>query len=366
MPVGVIANCMGQVIQEIDDFDPASVAGLYAQTKAEATAYVLAVARERGLNATVVHPSGICGPNDYDGNNHLTQLIRDWHDGRLTAGILGGYDFVDVRDVAQGILACCELPESGGCYLLTNRYITVPQIFDMLSELTGRKRIRTFLPLWFIRAVAPLAELYYKCLRQKPLFTTYSVDTLESNAMVGVDRSLDYLLKLGVDRDHIDATPFGLALGSSGITPVQMAVAFGVLGNGGVYQKPISFLGISDSNGNVVWDSHQQQERRQVFRASTAWLTVDMMKGVVSGGTATSAKISGQTVAGKTGTNSDQRGIFFCGMTGWYCSSLWIGHGKQGFCAFPRKWLHIRQPLAKPRKPNRHHRRGLRGRGKRA
>lgn len=144
--------------------------------------------------------------------------------------------------------------------------------------------------------------------------------------MVGVDRSLDFLLKLGVDRDNIDATPFGLALGSSGITPVQMAVAFGVLGNGGVYQKPISVLGISDSDGNVVWDGHQQQDRRQVFRASTAWLVVDMMKDVVSGGTATKAKINGQTVAGKTGTNSDQRGIFFCGMTGWYTSSLWIGH----------------------------------------
>ena len=144
--------------------------------------------------------------------------------------------------------------------------------------------------------------------------------------MVGVDRSLDFLLKLGVDRENIDATPFGLSLGSSGITPVQMAVAYGVLGNGGVYQKPISFLGISDSAGNVVWDSHQQQERRQVFRASTAWLVVDMMKDVVSGGTATKAKISGQTIAGKTGTNSDQRGIFFCGMTGWYASSLWIGH----------------------------------------
>ncbi len=144
--------------------------------------------------------------------------------------------------------------------------------------------------------------------------------------MVGVDRSVDFLLKLGIDRDHIDATPFGLSLGSSGITPVQMAVGFGVLGNGGVYQKPISFLGISDSEGNVVWDSHQQQERRQVFRPSTAWLMVDMLKGVVSGGTATNAKISGQTVAGKTGTNSDQRGICFVGLTGWYSSSLWIGH----------------------------------------
>ena len=144
--------------------------------------------------------------------------------------------------------------------------------------------------------------------------------------MVGVDRSLDFLLKLGVDRANIDATPFGLSLGSSGITPVQVAVAYGVLGNGGVYQEPISFLGISDSEGNVVWDSHQKQERRQVFRASTAWMVVDMMKDAVSGGTATKAKISGQTVAGKTGTNSDQRGIFFCGMTGWYSSSLWIGH----------------------------------------
>ena len=100
--------------------------------------------------------------------------------------------------------------------------------------------------------------------------------------MVGVDRSVDCLLRMGVDRDNIDATPFGLSLGSSGITPVQLAVAFGVLGNGGVYQEPISFLGISDSAGNVVYDSHAQQERRQVFRPSTAWMIVDMLKDVVS------------------------------------------------------------------------------------
>ncbi len=144
--------------------------------------------------------------------------------------------------------------------------------------------------------------------------------------MVGVDRSTDFLLRLGVDRSNIDSTPFGLALGSSGITPMQLAVAFGVLGNGGVYQQPISFLGISDSSGNVVYDSHAQQERRQVFRPSTAWMAVDMMKTVVNSGTAKAAKISGQTVAGKTGTNSDQRGVTFCGMTGWYVSSIWVGH----------------------------------------
>ncbi|MBE5786720.1 MAG: hypothetical protein E7324_04185 [Clostridiales bacterium] len=150
--------------------------------------------------------------------------------------------------------------------------------------------------------------------------------------LVGVDRSADYLLQLGVSEEHINRTPFGLALGSSGITPIEMAVAFGVLGNGGVYQSPVTFLGIFKENeqGEMVnlYDGHANQTRRQVFRASTAYLTVDMMKNVVnsSSGTGTAAKISGQTVAGKTGTNSDQKGVFFCGLTGWYCASLWIGH----------------------------------------
>ena len=144
--------------------------------------------------------------------------------------------------------------------------------------------------------------------------------------LVGVDRSVDFLLRMGVDPDHIDATPFGVTLGSSGITPLEMAVCYGVLANGGVYQAPISVLGISDSEGNVVWDGHANQTRRRVFSESTAWLTVDILKDAVSSGTGTSAKISGQTVAGKTGTNSDQKGVFFAGMTGYYSSALWVGH----------------------------------------
>ena len=144
--------------------------------------------------------------------------------------------------------------------------------------------------------------------------------------MVGVDRSVDFLHRLGVDDGHIDATPFGLSLGSSGITPLQMTVAYGVLANGGVYQEPISVLGISDSRGDVVWDGHQHQDRRRVFSESTSYMIVDMLKSVVSSGTGTSAKIKGQTVAGKTGTNSDQKGVFFAGLTGYYSSALWVGH----------------------------------------
>ncbi len=143
---------------------------------------------------------------------------------------------------------------------------------------------------------------------------------------VGVERSVAYLHSMGIDDEHIDKTPFGLSLGSSGITPLQMTVAFGVLANGGVYQEPISVLGISDSRGDVVWDGHQHQERHRVFRESTSWLIVDMLKTAVSSGTGSGAKIKGQTVGGKTGTNSDQKGVFFSGITGYYASALWIGH----------------------------------------
>ncbi len=143
---------------------------------------------------------------------------------------------------------------------------------------------------------------------------------------VGVDRSVAYLHSMGIDDGHIDKTPFGLSLGSSGITPLQMTVAFGVLANGGVYQEPLSVLGISDFRGDVVWDGHQHQERHRVFTESTSWLIVDMLKTVVSSGTGTGARIKGQTVGGKTGTNSDQKGVFFSGITGYYASALWIGH----------------------------------------
>ena len=143
---------------------------------------------------------------------------------------------------------------------------------------------------------------------------------------VGVSRSVEYLHLMGIPDKNINADPFGLALGSSGLTPVQMAVAFGTIANKGVYQQPLSFSRIVDSNGNVVVDMHQQQDRHQVFKPSTAYLVVDMLKEAVQSGTGTKAKISSQVVAGKTGTNSDSKGVFFAGMTGWYSASVWIGH----------------------------------------
>lgn len=177
----------GQVITEIKGFDPNKVIGLYAKTKAAATALVLESVK-KGLNASVVHPAGICGPYDY-GKGHLTQLVIDYYKGKLAAAVDGGYDFVDVRDVAQGVLACCEQGKPGECYILSNHYYSIPEVLEVFHDVTGKKRIKTFLPMWLAKATAPLGELYYKLRKQPPLYTPYSLHTLTSNGRFSNDKA---------------------------------------------------------------------------------------------------------------------------------------------------------------------------------
>jgi penicillin-binding protein 1A len=145
---------------------------------------------------------------------------------------------------------------------------------------------------------------------------------------VGLDKAYDTLMKLGVKQtasNNIKKDGPGLALGTSGITTVEMAAAFGALGNKGEYIEPLSFSKIIDSHGNTVLDAGQVRVKTQVFKPSTAWMMIDMMKEVITKGTGTRAKLSGMTVAGKTGTNSDYRGVSFCALTPYYSAEVWVG-----------------------------------------
>lgn len=184
----------GHLIRETKTFDPALVTGCYAKAKAETTRNVMAAA-DQGLPAVVVHPSGICGPYDY-GRGNLTQLLIDYCKGHLTAGVDGGgYDFVDVRDVAQGIIAACHKGRLGETYILSNQYYPVRQLLELFHQITGLKPIRSYLPLWFAKVTAPLSEVYYKVLRRPPLYTPYSLYTLTANSRFShekADRELDY------------------------------------------------------------------------------------------------------------------------------------------------------------------------------
>ncbi|MGI6743638.1 MAG: NAD-dependent epimerase/dehydratase family protein [Eubacteriales bacterium] len=171
----------GETITETKKFDPDKVVGQYAKTKAEAAKYILEASEKNGLNVCIVHPSGMIGPNDFS-SGHTTQLMVDFIGGRLTACVRGGYDFADVRDVADGIISACEKGKRGECYILSNRYIEIKELLDIVSEVRNIKKIKTVLPLWFAKGSAALAELYYAILRQPPLYTRYSLYTLTSNS----------------------------------------------------------------------------------------------------------------------------------------------------------------------------------------
>lgn len=168
----------GTIQRETETFDPSLVKGNYAKTKAAATAYVLS--KRDVLDVVVVHPSGVIGPGDYKLSN-VSQMFIDFLMGRLTAYLKGGYNFVDVRDLAKGMRNAAECGGRGECYILSGSEITVKQLLDALAEHSGRKRVRTKLAFWFILAMSYFAEAYYLIAKQKPLFTHYSIVVLHSN-----------------------------------------------------------------------------------------------------------------------------------------------------------------------------------------
>lgn len=166
------------VLRETCAFSPDKVVGSYAKTKAEATALVLSAARQ-GLPAVVVHPSGILGPYE-SGGNHLVQMVRDYLAGKLPACVRGGYDFVDVRDVAAGCVAAAERGRAGECYILSNRHYEVREVLDMVRRQKGGRKLPV-LPMWMARAAEPLLRWGAQMAGRRALYTRYSLHALHSN-----------------------------------------------------------------------------------------------------------------------------------------------------------------------------------------
>ncbi len=170
-----------QSMTEINSFDPNTVKGGYAKTKAIATQMVLDAVNEGKLNAVVVHPSGIIGPYDC-GKNHMVSMISDFLTGNLRAVVKGGYDMVDVRDVANAAINATEEGKNGNTYILSGVYCPLTTLVDKLHNITKIKKIKTVLPMWFAWVFVPLCELYYKIRGVRPLYTAYSLSVIVSNS----------------------------------------------------------------------------------------------------------------------------------------------------------------------------------------
>lgn len=169
-----------ETMYESSSFNPKFIKGSYAKTKAIATQAVLNATKE-GLDAVVVHPAGIIGPEDYS-MSHMGTMVYNFLTGKLRAYTSGGYNFVDVRDVVSGILSAQEKGVSGECYILSGEYHSLKEMIHLMKDVTKSKRRLVWIPHWLALIFSPFAQLYYRIFKLKPLFTPYSLSTLMSNS----------------------------------------------------------------------------------------------------------------------------------------------------------------------------------------
>lgn len=169
-----------EIDAETDAFNPDRLVGDYAKSKAMATRIVLDAARA-SLDASIVLPSGIIGPGDTAGGS-ITELLLSFLAGKLPIAVKGGYDFVDVRDVAEGIVSCAEKGVRGKCYILSGHYATIRDILETVGRSTGIKKAVSYIPIALAKIVAPFYELDSIRRNKKLFFTPYAVHVLQSNA----------------------------------------------------------------------------------------------------------------------------------------------------------------------------------------
>ncbi|WP_300970604.1 NAD-dependent epimerase/dehydratase family protein [Faecalibaculum rodentium] len=172
-------------------FDPDTVIGLYSKAKAEASRRVQALMRQ-GLDAVIIQPSGLIGPNDYDHTN-MSEFFCEAASGKLPACVKAGYSFVDVRDAAQMIVAACTRGVSGQSYLAAGPTVSMMKLAVMAARISHTRPVALELPLDVVLAVTPVTALCYRLSGKKPLFTAFAVQTLESDSNFDVSKSVEDL-----------------------------------------------------------------------------------------------------------------------------------------------------------------------------
>jgi penicillin-binding protein 1A len=147
-----------------------------------------------------------------------------------------------------------------------------------------------------------------------------AVRAIEEIAPVNI--VVDYAHRMGITSP---LPPYAsLALGAGEVSPMEMASAFAVFANHGVYVEPISILKIEDKDGNLIEDNTPMQ--REVFNDETAFIMTSMLEGVVNGGTGGHVRDFFQLpAAGKTGTTNEFSDAWFIGYTPQITACVWVG-----------------------------------------
>lgn len=159
----------------------------YDASKAAGEREILA-AVDRGLDATIVNPTGVIGPFDF-GPSRMGQVFVDIHNAKLPSTINGGFDWVDVRDVAQSAISAMTHGRRGEKYIVSGHWVSVSELARIAAEVAGVKAPWFECPMWLARLSAPFAEGFAKLTRSEPLFTREALVALRANRNIKHDKA---------------------------------------------------------------------------------------------------------------------------------------------------------------------------------
>lgn len=177
----------GTTVDEKAPYEPDNPYGIYDQSKAQATLHVQQAARD-GLDTVIVCPTGVIGPYDFRGSL-MGAVIHSAALRKLTPYVDGAYDFVDVRDVADGLISASQHGRSGESYILSGQRISVRYLLETVREVTGKGFASFKVPTPLAKFAARFTPLYYRLSRATPRFTPYSLEVLESNSVISHARA---------------------------------------------------------------------------------------------------------------------------------------------------------------------------------
>lgn len=169
---------------------------------------------------------------------------------------------------------------------------------------------------------------------RESIIQSQNVPAVKFGKGIGIQTMADYLIRNGITSLAIEPNEYGstdlalapLTLGalSHGISPIEMASAYGTFANEGVHVPWTTYTTVTDNDGNIILD-RSNQEGDQVFSVQAAYITSHLLRDVVNK-YAYQAKMScGMPLQGKTGTTDGRKDTWFCGSTPYYSTSLWIG-----------------------------------------
>jgi len=152
-----------------------------------------------------------------------------------------------------------------------------------------------------------------------------NVVAVRMNYMLGPEEVARHAEKFGFE--NIEPV-LSLPLGSNEVRPIDMAAAYAVFANKGIYSEPSYILKVVDKKGEILEENQVLQ--RRVIEETNAYIITDMLKGVLeTGGTGAGLKdVVGRTAAGKTGTTDEFKDAWFVGYTPKLCCAVWVGYDK--------------------------------------